>query len=112
MALALVGGVICARLFDRVVIEGTSMTPTYRPGDRLLLMRRLRPLRPGDVVALDDPLGSGRRLVKRVFAIRGDGVELRGDNPAASTDSRTFGPIPLAHVSHVVVRRYATRDEP
>ena len=102
----------CAWAFDRVVVNGTSMSPTFHPGDRLLLVRRLRPVREGDLVALDDPRGTGLRLVKRVVAIRGDQVEVAGDNEAGSTDSRTFGPVATKSISYLVVRRYATGGAP
>jgi nickel-type superoxide dismutase maturation protease len=102
----------CAWAFDRVVVEGWSMDPTFAPGDRLLLVRRWRVLRPGDLVAFDDPREPGRRLVKRVHVVRTDSVEVLGDNPAASTDSRAFGPVPKAAVRHFVVRRYATGVAP
>ena len=110
MAVALGAAIVLLRVFDRVVVEGSSMSPTFLPGDRLLLVRRLRPLRPGDLVAFDDPRGTGRRLVKRVRVVRGRDVEVVGDNPAASTDSRAFGAVPIERVSHLVVRRYATGD--
>lgn len=93
--------------FDRVEVEGDSMAPTFRAGDRLLLARRWRPLRVGDLVVLDDPRG-GRRLVKRVAAVRGTEVEVRGDNDEGSTDSRQFGIVEAASISHLVLRRYAS----
>lgn len=67
------------------------MRPSLVPGDRLVVLRAGRP-RPGHVVALDDPRHPGRVLVKRVVAVHAGGaVTVRGDNPAASTDSRDFG---------------------
>jgi nickel-type superoxide dismutase maturation protease len=98
--------------FDRVVVHGTSMSPTFHPGDRLLLVRRLRRLRPGDLVALDDPRGTGLRLVKRVVAVDGDDVEVAGDNATSSTDSRSFGPVGHAAIRHLVLRRYGTGGAP
>lgn len=50
-------------------------------------------------------------MVKRVASVDVDGVEVLGDNPVASTDSRTFGRIPLASIGWVVVRRYASADD-
>lgn len=46
-------------------------------------------------------------VVKRVVAVGAGGVTVAGDNPAASTDSRTYGPVPLADVRGRVVYRYA-----
>jgi type IV secretory pathway protease TraF len=41
-----------------------------------------------------------------VTAVGGEGVTVVGDNPAASTDSRTFGPVPPKLVRGRVVYRY------
>ena len=103
---------LCAWGLDRVVVVGSSMAPTFEPGDRLLLVRRLRRLREGDLVAFDDPRGTGRRLVKRVRSIHGDLVEVEGDNSSSSTDSRTFGAVPSTAIRHLVVRRYLAGSEP
>jgi signal peptidase I len=111
IVLALVA-VACSWAVDRVVVVGTSMAPTYRPGDRLLLVRRLRRLRVGDLVTFDDPRGSGRRLVKRVQVVRGDLVNVVGDNVTSSTDSRDFGPVPASVIRHLVIRRYALGGPP
>jgi nickel-type superoxide dismutase maturation protease len=82
------------------------MRPTLEPGDRLLLVRRRR-YRPGAVVAVADPRDA-RLLVKRVTAVAADGrLVVAGDDPTASTDSRTFGPVPPALVRGEAVRRYA-----
>jgi signal peptidase I len=104
--------VACSWALDRVVVVGTSMAPTFRPGDRLLLVRRLRQLRVGDLVAFDDPRGSGRRLVKRVQAVRGALVDVVGDNAASSSDSRDFGAVPSTAIRHLVVHRYALGAAP
>ena len=90
----------------RVVVTGMSMAPTLLPGDRLLVVPSRR-LRPGDLVAVPDPRRSGRLLVKRVVALSGGLVELRGDDPRHSTDSRVFGRVPRRSVRGRVVRRYA-----
>lgn len=90
----------------RVVVEGSSMLPTLIPGDRLLLVRA-RHLQCGDLVAVSDPRQHRRLLIKRVSAIGHGSVELRGDNPEASTDSRDFGAVPARLVLGRVVRRYA-----
>jgi nickel-type superoxide dismutase maturation protease len=101
-AVAVVLGILGCR---RVVVEGTSMLPTLAPGDRLLVVRARR-LRVGDLVAVDDPGRPGRLLVKRVAGDHRGHLELRGDNPVASIDSRTFGPVPPSAVRGRVVRRY------
>ena len=106
---ALVGAVAAAVAWvrpRRVVVEGRSMEPGLSPGDRLLVTRATR-VRPGDVVAVRDPRHGARLLVKRVAAVLGDEVVLRGDNPEASTDSRHFGAVPSASVVGRAVRCYA-----
>lgn len=81
------------------------MRPALTPGDRLLVVRRRR-YRVGDVVALRDPR-DGRILVKRVESVEGANLTVHGDNAAASTDSRTFGRVPVSSVLGRAVYRYA-----
>lgn len=86
------------------------MRPTLEPGDRVLVVRlpRWARLVPGVVVAVTDPRAPERLLVKRVAAVRTDGgVVVHGDNAAASTDSRTFGPVPRGSVWGIAWCRYA-----
>jgi nickel-type superoxide dismutase maturation protease len=69
------------------------MVPAFEAGDRLIVVP-VAELAPGHVVAVRDPREPGRVLVKRVLAVTADHLEVRGDDPAASTDSRHFGPVP------------------
>ena len=97
----------------RVVVGGPSMVPTLRPGDILLVRWRPGRIRPdvGDVVVVTLP--DGRPLgVKRVVSGTTDGVQVRGDNPAASTDSRTLGVLPMAAVQGRVICRLWPRPGP
>jgi nickel-type superoxide dismutase maturation protease len=105
---AVVGGAVAYVIVRprRVEVEGRSMEPTLAPGDRLLVTRASH-LQPGDVVAARDPRDHRRIVVKRVGALLGDEVVLRGDNPWASTDSRSFGTVPRRAVLGRVMRRYA-----
>jgi nickel-type superoxide dismutase maturation protease len=89
----------------RVNVEGTSMLPTLAPGDRLVVLKFAR-LRRGDIVALHDPQQPGRLLVKRIASVTAFGVEVRGDNPASSRDSRSFGPVAPSQLVGKVVYRY------
>ncbi|HXX90516.1 MAG TPA: nickel-type superoxide dismutase maturation protease [Acidimicrobiales bacterium] len=104
LAAALVAAVAVLRP-RRVVVAGRSMEPDLRDGDRLVVVRARR-LAPGDVVAVRDPRDPRRLLVKRVTSMVGDDVMVHGDNPAASTDSRAFGPVSRRAVVGRVVRRY------
>ena len=94
----------------RVAVEGDSMRPALEPGDRVLALRtrgRYR-VRPGQLVVVRDPRQPARLLVKRAAAAGTDGVVVLGDNPAASTDSRAFGPV--AQVWGRVIYRYAPAE--
>ncbi len=93
----------------RVVVTGPSMLPGLADGDRLVVVPTRR-LRPGDVVAVADPRRSDRLLVKRIYRLDGDRVELRGDNESASTDSRAFGPVPRSSIVGRAVYRYQPAD--
>ena len=109
---ALMGCLIVRRSVRRVVVVGSSMAPTLLDGDRLVVLAR--PVGPpvvpavGAVVAAVDPRDPDRVLVKRVSVVdRFAGtVELRGDDPGASTDSRDFGPVPLTSLVGRAVYRY------
>ncbi|HEX5578546.1 MAG TPA: nickel-type superoxide dismutase maturation protease [Candidatus Limnocylindria bacterium] len=93
-------GVAAGRRLDVVEVTGQSMAPTLLPGDRLLVeaisFRRRLP-RTGEIVLARDPRQPSRELVKRIGHVDAGslGVELTGDSPAESTDSRTFGPVGL-----------------
>ena len=94
----------------RIVVEGASMGPALEPGDRLVVLRRRRH-RPGHVVAVRDPRRPSRMMVKRVAAVEEGGrLDVRGDDPAGSTDSRTFGAVPAHLVLGRAVWRYAPSE--
>jgi len=86
------------------------MVPTLLPDDRVLVWRGLGPLRPsirvGDLVAVVDPRQPDRVMVKRVAGVAAGQVMVQGDNEAASTDSRHFGPVSVAGLRGRVIYRY------
>ena len=79
------------------------MTPTLLPGDWLLVDPegyRDRGPRVGELALVSDPRRPDRLLVKRIAAVTPEGVlEVVGDSPGSSTDSRAFGPVDAASVS-------------
>jgi nickel-type superoxide dismutase maturation protease len=93
-----------------VRVEGPSMLPTLRPGD-LLAVRPVRPHEPrtGQLVVVRH---GDIEIVKRVsatvdgYALGADEIWLSGDNPDASTDSRTAGPAARGDVVGIVHARY------
>lgn len=90
-----------------VVVSGDSMKPALRDGDRVVVRRLGRAPRAGEIVLVPDPRAPERSLVKRIAAIGPDGLELAGDDPERSTDSRHFGPVARRAVEGRVIFRYA-----
>jgi signal peptidase I len=118
------------RRFLVVTVDGHSMTPGHRHGDRVLVDRlRSATVRVGDVVVIDRddvPDRTEQRMIKRVAALPGEPVPvevcafqhwpvetrvppghlvLLGDNPAGSLDSRQRGFFAADRVLGVVVRQ-------
>jgi nickel-type superoxide dismutase maturation protease len=113
LALGLAAGagaaLLALRRLDVVEVTGASMAPALLPRDRLLvesLTYARRHPRPGEVVLAADPREPDRELIKRVAAVTDVEVQLLGDHPAESTDSRTFGPVPVEAVRWRVALRY------
>ncbi len=95
--------------FDRYVVEGESMVPSVAADERVLVSRVAywfsKP-KSGDLVVLRDPREPERLLIKRIGEAHGNSFEVAGDNAPASTDSRTFGPVPASLILGKVVFRY------
>lgn len=76
-------------------IEGDSMLPTYRSGERAIVVRRKphHPYKKGDVVLLYSP--DGRPVMKRIETSEVHHGHrhyyVLGDNPGVSRDSRHYG---------------------
>lgn len=129
---ALILCLVAARRWLRVVVvDGCSMAPTYRDGDRLLALYGWdRPLRRGDVVVVRAPTpgwtpeqpveAAHQALVKRVSHVGGEprpdgrghvpsgAVYVEGDAPGGY-DSRVFGPLPRPEVLGRVLGRLGHR---
>jgi nickel-type superoxide dismutase maturation protease len=101
---------LAATRVRRLEVVGPSMLPTLAPGERVLAVRGARRVRPDDLVVVPDPRLPTRLVVKRVVELSGRTVTVQGDNRGASTDSRTFGPVPAGSVQGRVVYRYHPRS--
>ncbi len=96
--------------FTRFAITSVSMQPALAAGDYVVVATRdyaRRAPRPGEIAIACDPREPDRVIAKRVAALSGeDDVFLLGDNRAASSDSRTFGPVPRSSLLGRVRWRY------
>jgi len=102
---------LAQRWLDVVEVQGSSMAPTLLPGEWLVVERRTytrRRPRLGEIVLAADPREPSRELIKRVARVDEESglIELAGDAPDASTDSRTFGAIPIENIRWRVLARY------
>lgn len=92
---------------NMVRVAGHSMEPSLWQGDLLFTVpARSCMIRLGQIVVIDDPLQPDHDVIKRVHRIAGDRVDVRGDNPDASTDSRTWGLIDVGLITRIAVRRW------
>jgi nickel-type superoxide dismutase maturation protease len=93
------------RRFDGMRVEGDSMLPSLRSGDRVLIDPKAT-VKPGDIVLARHPYKASIRILKRLSSIGPDGrIYLSGDNPDDSTDSRSFGSISSSDVLGKVIAR-------
>ena len=85
------------------------MYPTLRDGERVVVDTtacREAPPAVGDVVLARHPFMRDMWMIKRVVGVADDGrYVLQGDNPVESSDSRSFGPIPLRNVRGRATRK-------
>jgi signal peptidase I len=120
LAAAAVVGIGVRRSLVRV--RGLSMRPTLREGDLVVTVPlppvsgdgviegsawRVRALllRPGRLVVLSEPDDRDHLIIKRASNVTPAGVDVIGDDPGWSIDSRTFGTVPHRDVRRLVLGR-------
>lgn len=90
-------------------VSGESMLPVLAAGDVVLVdvrAYRRRGPQPGEIVVARHPFMTDVKVVKRVGEVSEDGrCRLVGDNPAESTDSRSFGTV----AASLIVGRVTSR---
>ena len=113
---------------DVTALAGPSMLPTFNEAGDIVVVNCLhvklgRPLEKGDIVIARSPTNPGNTVCKRILGLPGDRILiqpqywyqqeqvleippgmlwLEGDNPFNSTDSRSYGPVPMALVKGLV----------
>lgn len=122
--------------FKTIVVQGESMEPTFIEGEKVLVSRAywlVGPVERNDIVVIRDE-DSGEMMIKRVYALSGETVDLLnspenwsirqgefvvpegkvyllGDNYGASQDSRHFGPVDFESIVGKVLIFDPTRAE-
>lgn len=77
------------------------MSPALREGDFVFVDRKVVAgnIAVGDIVLARHPYKTGLTLVKRIGGVTAEGLYyLVGDNAAESSDSGSFGAIPLSSI--------------
>lgn len=98
---------VARRLFVQATIEGGSMEPTLRPGERVIAMSLRRP-QPGHVVLFQSPWSRGPELlVKRVESLTSDGDLLVAGDSERSLGSDQIGPVPRHRVRGTVFAAFS-----
>ena len=86
-------------------VQGDSMFPTLKNGDEVMIVPT-KSIERGDIILADHPYKTSVKMLKRVNEIDENGrYLLTGDNPAESTDSRTFGSLSLEYIQGKAVCR-------
>jgi nickel-type superoxide dismutase maturation protease len=83
------------------------MEPVLWAGDWIVVSKLSRPPRLGEIVLVRDPRNSENLMLKRVSGVADGTCTVLGDRLEESTDSRTFGPVPVANVLGRALFRYA-----
>jgi nickel-type superoxide dismutase maturation protease len=89
----------------KYICEGSSMSPTLKDGE-VVLVDKAADIEVGDIVVARHPVEQNSEVIKRVQQINERGhYFLIGDNPDDSTDSRHYGAVTREYIKGKVVAR-------
>ena len=95
------------RRYRRLRVTGDSMLPLLPSGCEVLIdpaAYRQRLPESDDIVVVQHPKQPQLRIIKRILFVESDGrCYLKGDNAAASSDSRQFGLVACAQLQGKVI---------
>jgi nickel-type superoxide dismutase maturation protease len=91
--------------FFTVKVIGISMEPVLHNGEVWLARSGTGKVSSGRVVVFEHPTRPDLLEVKRAVRALADGWWVEGDNSTHSIDSREYGPIPIAAIQGVLIRR-------
>ncbi|HEY1733547.1 MAG TPA: signal peptidase I [Acidimicrobiales bacterium] len=125
--------VVRAFFLQTFFVPSTSMYPTLKPGDRIVVEKVTKSVQPGDIIVFSRPAAEDcggppvPDLVKRVIGLPGDTVEVRDDKvylngkvlpepwlPAATDESNpytaNYGPVTVPAGDYFVMGDNRTRS--
>ena len=93
------------------IVYGVSMEPILESGDIVLYKNNLdtSSIAIGDIVIFNHPT-KNIKLIKKITSIKGEGVEVSGENTDFSNDSNYFGLINKESINGVVTSRFSMKS--
>jgi len=89
--------------YKLLMVSGSSMYPTLKEGDVLLVDKRAE-LEEDQIVILKDPQNPKKVLVKRIIVLDSEYAWVEGDNNGNSRDSRDFGEVSRTNIIGKVIK--------
>ena len=77
-------------LFRVVNVQGSSMVPTLRESDKIVISRLARNYKYGDIVVLTKTAFDDESIVKRVIATEGQTIDIDFDNGIVTVDGKVL----------------------